>query len=253
MTPSVAVIQFPGSNCERETVRACTNQGISAQIIRWNCSEEEFNSYSAYILPGGFSYQDRVRCGVIAANLPIIDYLRKADQANKLILGICNGCQILAETGLIPNAKGSDSREVALTPNQLNNEQIGHICDWIYVKATQPQANRFLAAFDTTTPLPIPVNHGMGRFIFADETVIKNYPTLVYCTSEGTIETDFPTNPNGTQSNIAGIGNQKGNVFAMMPHPERAVETKQIPSWIESNTTSTGPWAPLFAALKDLS
>jgi len=258
----VAVIRFPGSNCERETLAALKANGLDTEMLQWNCSEDTFSQYDAYILPGGFAYQDRIRAGVIASKLPIMPLLQKANDAEKPILGICNGCQILAESGLIPDVAGKQEVEVALAPNQNKDTPIGFICDWTFVRIRNPNQNVFLKGFSNNPILPIPINHGEGRFIFKTnkETHFSDLAHLNYCSDKGDLSSSFPTNPNASTWNIAGIGNKRGNVLALMPHPERAAFLKQIPGWIQSPWTSQkqldgydgntkGPWAPLFQAL----
>ena len=229
----IAIIQFPGSNCERETKAAFELSPHQVDIVRWNISNEEFDSYDAYILPGGFSYQDRVRAGAISAKLPIIEQLKKADEAGKAILGICNGCQILAEAGLVP---GKENLELALGKNSLSDREIGFICDWVYVKVHNKDQNIFTKALSDSAVIPIPVNHGEGRFIFKESFNRDAVSHLKYCNQNGDIIDEFPVNPNGSQENIAGIGNIKGNVFAMMPHPERAAFEKQIPETVRRHS-----------------
>ena len=152
----IAVIQFPGSNCERETIAAFKDSAHTVEQIRWNCSAKTFHSFDAYILPGGFSYQDRVRAGAISAKLKIIDYLIAAAQSNKAILGICNGCQILAESGLIPNINSNKRIEIALGKNTADNRRVGFICDWVYVKASTPHQNIFTQSLTDSLVIPIP-------------------------------------------------------------------------------------------------
>ncbi len=261
----IAVIQFPGSNCEYETARSCRAAGLTADILPWNCDPQTFGRYAGYILPGGFSFQDRVRAGAIAAKLPIIQLLLDADSQGKPILGICNGCQILAETGLVPNTSGKNELEMALTPNRLGDEAIGFICDWVFVEVQRPEANLFTRLLKPGAALPIPINHGEGRFVISEKAAaqLSVVSVLHYCDSEGTVSPDFPVTRNGSWNGLAGVGNAKGNVFAMMPHPERATFLKQIPAWLPSTWADSklaaagqyalaagGPWFPLFQALK---
>ncbi len=258
----IGIIQFPGSNCERETRHAVTFYGMSADILRWTVSPNQFHDYDAYIIPGGFSFQDRVRAGVIAAKLPIMNEIVTAAQNKKPVLGICNGCQVLAESGLVPDTNNSQTIEMALAPNQKDQHSHGFVCDWVFVKPSQPEQNIFTALFEPDDVIPIPINHGEGRFVFQSTTPYP-FSTFHYCNAEGKQENSYPTNPNGTTANIAGIGNKSGNVFAMMPHPERAYLSRQIPSWIlgdwphkketffQTETNAPGPWEKLFIALKE--
>ena len=252
MSKKTAIIQFPGSNCERETqVAARLNQG-EADILRWNVSAEVFHQYDAYILAGGFSYQDRVRAGAISAKLPILQLLQEANTAQKPILGICNGCQILAEAGLIPDLSNDQKLDVALDKNMADTQYMGFICDWVFVRIQAPEQNVWTRCFKAGTILPIPVNHGEGRFVFSEncsEDSIQSLAHIQYCDPKGNAISKFPVNPNGSGLNIAGIGNKAGNVFAIMPHPERASFKKQVPEWVQSIDESCPTWAPFFEAI----
>jgi len=264
MTKKCAVIQFPGSNCEYETLKSLQASGIETELLRWNCTEADFSLYDAYVLPGGFSFQDRVRAGVVASKLPIMSFLRKAAADKKAILGICNGCQILAETGLVPDTAGEGALEMALAPNTKENKAHGFICDWVYVKIENPGKNIFTKAFSEDDVIPIQINHGEGNFKFHDNisTNFENTTVLSYVDSTGKVDSKYPINPNGATNNIAGLSNKNGNVLAMMPHPERASFLTQVPSYISSdwaikkrteplNRSLPGPWAPLFRSLKN--
>jgi len=258
----IAVIQFPGSNCEQETVQAIRAQNVQVDTVLWHCDKDRFFSYDAYVLPGGFSYQDRVRAGAIASKLSIIQFLQEANEMGRFILGICNGCQILAEAGFIPNIMGDSTVETVLAPNQIEDSRVGFICDWTYVKLFSTQQNKILDSLTTGMVLPIPINHGEGRFVFKghDESTLSDFSVLKYCTANGELDLSFPTNPNGSQFGIAGVGNKAGNVLAMMPHPERAAFLKQIPLSLECDWSKqregsemtfeeAGPWMPLFKGL----
>lgn len=265
LSHKIAVIQFPGSNCEYETQRAVQYYGLDCDILRWNASPETLRQYAGYVLPGGFSYQDRIRSGAIAARLPILNVLFEANQSGKLILGICNGCQILCETGLVPQSHSNKNQnviEVALTHNEINGQRIGFKCEWTFVKPSRPEKSVFTRYFDHSDVIPVPINHGEGRFVLSTsaEQVLPNLSVFQYCDSNGEVVTS--ANPNGTTDNIAGIANQNGNVFAMMPHPERASFLKQVPDWILSNWAADkstrlinreerGPWEKLFVAMRD--
>jgi phosphoribosylformylglycinamidine synthase subunit PurQ / glutaminase len=237
--PKVAVLQFPGSNCETETARALRIVGLAPEVFRWNKPAEALHDFDAYIIPGGFSYQDRVRAGVIAAKEPLLDTLAQEAENGKPILGICNGAQILLETGLLPGFHPGKV-EMALAHNYMTNHnkvvRRGHHCGWVNLKCnTKPDRTPFTRKSQLGEMVPITVSHGEGRFTSNDQTVLQslekeNLIVWQYCDNDGNLEAGLPTNPNGSYANIAGICNPRGNVVALMPHPERAFFLRQVPS-----------------------
>jgi phosphoribosylformylglycinamidine synthase I len=256
----VAIIQFPGSNCEYETLESLLSVHINADIVSWTTSEELLGEYAAFVLPGGFSFQDRVRAGVVSSKLPLMKSLLKYASEGRPILGICNGCQILAESGLVPDTKSTHQIEMALAPNMKNNEFYGFVCDWVYVRINNPGQNIFTKYFDENDVFPIQINHGEGNFRFSDEDRVfgENITYLQYCDKNGVI--NAKSNPNGAWLNIAGLSNRQGNVLAMMPHPERATFNYQIPAYLDHSCAEIkrnnpvqveGPWQKLFLALAD--
>lgn len=266
MLKKLAIIQFPGSNCEYETKDAASYYGFDADIVSWNTDASTLLKYDVFVLPGGFSFQDRVRAGAVSAKLPVIQTLKQVSAEGRPILGICNGCQILSETGLVPDLEGKGKIEIALAPNTKNDEAFGFLCEWVFVKVKNPKQNVFTRYFEESDVLPIPVNHGEGRFIISDEIDIfkEDIALIQYCNAAGELISTYPVNPNGTQHNIAAISNKKGNVLAIMPHPERASFLHQIPNTIDSDwclkkqaafsqgyKETSGPWEKLFISVKE--
>ena len=160
MSPaSVAVLQFPGVNCEAETVRALERVGLTAEVFRWKRPPNELRAFDAYVLPGGFSYQDRVRAGALAAKDPLVDVLAEAAARGAPVLGICNGAQVLVESGLVP---GGDTVELALARNRMPARS-GYYARWIYARI-EASSCVFTRHLTPGTVLPMPVAHGEGRF-----------------------------------------------------------------------------------------
>lgn len=259
--PVVGVVRFPGSNCEDESVRALERAGVAAHIVRWNEPPQRIREHAAYLLPGGFSYQDRVRAGAVAARLPVLDVLAERAAEGAPILGLCNGAQILAEAGLVPG----DGTIVgaALAPNRGDRHR-GYYTRWIHL-APGPAAERCLFTRGMTEAAPIPMAHAEGRFVaFGSEpaAALESAGALRYVGPQGEDPAPFPWNPNGSQAGIAGLTNAAGNVLALMPHPERAQILAQVPEHIEgawgerrrrargaAELEADGPGAIVFQAL----
>jgi len=237
MKIKIAVLYFPGNNCEEETRDRCLDVGMDSKIIRWN-SKENLSDFDGYIIPGGFSYEDRIRAGVIAAKEKIMDKVRDEIDKGKLLLGICNGAQILIETGLVPGLK--TKVEMAIAPN-TNPIVSGYYDAWITIKNLNKKSCAFNYNYDKNEIVKIPVAHGEGRFITKDKYLIKKLEKnkqiiFKYCDENGKIMDKYPTNPNGAIDNIAAISNKEGNVMALMPHPERASFNWQVPNAIKNNS-----------------
>ena len=235
MKPHIAVIMFPGTNCEGETARACEAVGMDATIIRWN-ENVKIQNFDGYILPGGFSYEDRVRAGVISAQDPIMKGIKIQANKGKVVLGICNGAQILVETGFIPGIE--DKVQMALAPN-VNPFVSGYYCSWVNVKVNRYKRTAFNQKLKHNQVVPMPVAHGEGRFITSDKKVLQklidnDQMVIRYCDKDGNDSDIFPDNPNGASVGIAGLCNEKGNVMALMPHPEKATWNRQVP-YFEGN------------------
>lgn len=227
----IAVILFPGTNCEEETLRVVNAVGMEGDIVRWNTSDD-ISSYDGFILPGGFSYEDRIRAGIIAAKDKIMSKIKEEAKKGKPVLGICNGAQILIETSIVPGFK--DRVQMALAPN-INPRINGYYCTWCNIAGCTSKSNAFNLAMKKGEILQIPVAHGEGRFATNERHLIRDLLAndqimFKYCDDTGNVIDKFPINPNGAMFNIAGILNKEGNVLAMMPHPERASWRMQIPT-----------------------
>jgi phosphoribosylformylglycinamidine synthase len=229
----VAVLQIPGVNCEYETARVLEAVGLGAAIVRFNEPSSSLASFEAFVLPGGFAYQDRIRAGAVAAKLPAVERIAQESESGKPLLGVCNGAQVLVEAGLVPGLhKGSV--ELALAPNRAPRRQ-GYLCRWVRVRAgVGPGAALWTSALDGDRVAPVPMAHGEGRFETADpavrERIEKEGLALFrYVDAEGKPAVRYPDDPNGAMLQAAGITNARGNVLALMPHPERASWLFQVP------------------------
>ncbi|MEY2559785.1 MAG: phosphoribosylformylglycinamidine synthase subunit PurQ / glutaminase [Verrucomicrobiota bacterium] len=208
-----AVIQFPGSNCDQDCLAALNGiSGLEAEYV-WH-KKTSLDGFDAIVLPGGFSYGDYLRCGAIARFSPIMPSVVEQARNGKLVIGICNGFQILCEIGLLPGAL-------------VRNRSLHFVCEMITTRV-EVADSAFTQGCAQGTLLRLPVAHGEGCF-FADEATLRELNErrqiiLRYTTADGRIEAS--ANPNGSVENIAGICNRDGNVFGLMPHPDRACEKR---------------------------
>lgn len=254
MGRSIAIIQFPGVNCEYETASAAEKAGLEAQIVRWNIDPEKIRRFDGYILPGGFSYEDRVRAGAIAACDDIVDVIQQEAEKGKPVVGICNGAQVLVEAGLVPG-RDPGNIEIALAPNR-GMGRTGYYCDWVFVKVTcEPGRCAITYNLEIDEVFPIPIAHSQGRFTSSNANCFESLDhadqlVLRYCKPDGGTPNGFPQDPNGSERHAAAICNPRGNVVAMMPHPERSAWLRQIPgdlpgAWSERRLRSQGRWGDL--------
>lgn len=196
------VVVFPGSNCDRDMQDALQNDLKQEVIMLWHKNKDlsMFSNDDCIILPGGFSYGDYLRCGAIARFSPMMQSVIEFANNGGKVMGVCNGFQILCESQLLPGIL-------------LRNANQQFICKNVYLKGV-----------GTTKALKIPIAHGEGRYYADDKTLdeleANNQVIYRYCDEQGAISAE--ANPNGAIRNIAGIRNAAGNVFGMMPHPERA-------------------------------
>ncbi len=206
------VVVFPGSNCDRDI--AMVTQGILDQPTRmiWH-QETDIDDIDVVVVPGGFSYGDYLRCGAIARFSPVMKSIVAHANTGKLVLGICNGFQVLTEVGLLPGAL-------------IRNRDLHFICDRVPVRVERNNSV-WTTGYQEQQVVNFPIAHGEGNY-YADDATLKylednNLILFRYCDDNGQINDD--SNPNGSCLNIAGITNEKGNVLGMMPHPERASDS----------------------------
>ncbi|MCM8773928.1 MAG: phosphoribosylformylglycinamidine synthase subunit PurQ [Candidatus Omnitrophica bacterium] len=210
MRVNFGVVVFPGSNCDQDcfyVIKDVLNQPVK---YIWH-EERDLENFDCIVLPGGFSYGDYLRTGAIARFSPIMSSLLEFANKGKLIIGICNGFQILLEAGLLPGA-------------MLRNRSLHFICKYVYVKVENTNTPYTLLCKKRIVKMPIAHNEGNYYIDEVGLAGLKNNAQIVlrYCSKKGEIVDDF--NPNGAISNIAGIVNKNGNVFGLMPHPERCCE-----------------------------
>ena len=205
-----SVIVFPGSNCDRDIAVALEKFKIKNQMV-WH-NETNLPKTDLVVLPGGFSYGDYLRTGCIASKSKIINDVLKHAKNGGLVLGICNGFQILIETGLLPGVL-------------LRNKRLRFISKTVFLKVINVD-NKFCLNYKSKNIIELPIAHNEGNY-FANKNLIKeledkNLIAFKYCDPDGNI--DENSNPNGSSKNIAGLLNNKKNILGMMPHPERLID-----------------------------
>jgi phosphoribosylformylglycinamidine synthase subunit PurQ / glutaminase len=196
-----AVVVFPGSNCDDDAVAAIRRVGDDQVDKVWH-QQRDLSDYDAIVLPGGFSYGDYLRSGAIARFSPAMQGVREAAEQGKLVLGICNGFQVLTEAGLLPGAL-------------LRNAHLQFRCEMVRLTVCNNDSP-FTRAYRIGETISVPIAHGEGRY-YADPEDLERLE------KEQRIAFAYADNPNGSARSIAGILNRRGNVLGMMPHPERAV------------------------------
>jgi phosphoribosylformylglycinamidine synthase len=208
-----AVIQFPGSNCDQDCLAAINSiEGLRAEYV-WH-KETALRGFDAIVLPGGFAYGDYLRCGAIARFSPIMQAVIDEAGAGKLVLGTCNGFQVLCEAGLLPGAL-------------VRNRSLRFVCDLVTTRV-EVADSPFTNCCAEGELLRLPIAHGEGCYFTDAETLadLKKHRQIIlrYADREGRVVPE--ANPNGSLENIAGICNSERNVFGLMPHPDRATDER---------------------------
>jgi phosphoribosylformylglycinamidine synthase subunit PurQ / glutaminase len=238
--PKVIVLRTAGTNCDKETAFAFQTAGANAEVLHINefiSRKKTFDSCKILAIPGGFSYGDDIASGKVFANELIYklrDSVEKFIKNGKLIIGICNGFQVLVKTGLLPHS--------TLTFNDSGKFEDR----WVYLKNINRGNCIFTRGIDT---IYLPVAHGEGKFVTDKQTLKelkKNNEIVFKYVDIGGKEAGYPWNPNGAMENIAGICNKEGNVFGMMPHPERFIFKYHHPRWQREKLSAEGDGIKIF-------
>jgi phosphoribosylformylglycinamidine synthase len=206
-----AVIVFPGSNCDRDVEVALTQSMGQQPVMVWH-REDDFPAVDLIVVPGGFSYGDYLRAGAMAANSPAMAETKRRADAGVAVLGICNGFQILAETGLLPGVL-------------IRNVSLRFICRDVFLRVEESRPP-FTGKYHSGQVIRIPIAHHDGNYYADDETLarLEKDGRIVFRYVDETGDPIDDANPNGSTANIAGIVNAAGNVLGMMPHPERLAD-----------------------------
>lgn len=251
----VIVLRTAGTNCDKETAFAFEEAGAKTELVHINqlsADERRLADYQILAIPGGFSYGDDIASGKILANelkYRIEDDIQKFIKDGKLIIGICNGFQILVKSGLLPNISGDfKTMEATLTLNDSAKFEDR----WVYLKKSKVKSknSKCIWTTDLKETIYLPVAHGEGKFIPRDKKILeylKNKGMIVfeYVDADGRSK-GYPCNPNGSVDNIAGICDSTGRIFGLMPHPERHISFLQHPRWTRSSRKGTGDGFAIF-------
>lgn len=244
-TAKVLILRSPGTNCDNETAFAFQLAGAVTGLYHINRLIDKtviLADYQILAIPGGFSYGDDIAGGKIQANeikARLDEDIKRFIENGGLILGICNGFQVLAKTGYLsaPSMAGRQAFTLA------NNDSGRFECRWIHMLANPKSNCVFIQGIEK---MYLPVAHGEGKVIADPEVISGLNIALRYCDENGEINANYPVNPNGSMDNIAGIADATGRVFALMPHPERYIRNTQHPAWTRTGTKNFSDGLPIF-------
>jgi phosphoribosylformylglycinamidine synthase I len=240
------ILRAPGTNCDLETSFAFEQAGAevsSAHVNELVRKDKRLTDYQILVFPGGFTYGDDISAGKILANeikLKLGEDIQGFVGGGGLILGICNGFQVLVKAGILPQSDDT-GQKLTLT----NNDSSRFECRWVYLKVDKQSPCVFTKGIDS---LYLPIAHGEGK-VMAETKVLSGLKVVLrYADKEGNISADYPDNPNGSADSIAGICDSSGRIFALMPHPERFLRWTQHPRWFREKARE---WGDGFAIFKN--
>jgi phosphoribosylformylglycinamidine synthase I len=239
------ILRAPGTNCDVETVFAFEQAGSiveSAHINELVCREKLLSNYQIMVIPGGFTYGDDISAGKILANelrLKLGEDIQRFVNDGRLILGICNGFQVLVKARILPRLGDEKSQPLTLASNDSGKFE----CCWVYLKVNRTSPCVFTRGIST---MYLPVAHGEGKVVTELEIGDELNVVLYYADQTGNIRAGYPHNPNGSMNNIAGICDASGRVLALMPHPERFVRWTQHPRWVREPPRDCGDGLQIF-------
>lgn len=251
--PKICILKTAGTNCDKETAFAFSRVDADPEFVHINelvARSKNLGDYHILAIPGGFSYGDDLGAGKILANelrFKLANDLKKFMEQGKLIIGICNGFQILVKSGLLPGNPGL-RQEVSLIINDSGKFEDR----WAYLKSEKLKAKSEKCVWTKNLPVVIylPVAHGEGKFIAQDKEVLEKLEengqiVFQYCKENGDFG-GYPDNPNGSINNIAGICDESGHIFGLMPHPERHIDSTQHPRWKKNTASQEGDGLRIF-------
>ena len=242
---NVLVLRGPGSNCDQETVFAFQQAGATASLCHINQlirHERRLSDYQVFVIPGGFTYGDDIAAGRILGNelkVKLGEDIKVFVDNGGLILGICNGFQVMTKAGILPEMSKSDAPPLTLT----NNDSGRFECRWVHLLINKKSPCVFTQGLDN---IYLPIAHGEGKLV-TDMRGLRELNAVLYYTDEaGDRMAGYPHNPNGSMDNIAGVCDSTGRIFALMPHPERHIRFTQHPQWTRKKPKEHGDGFAIF-------
>jgi phosphoribosylformylglycinamidine synthase I len=239
------ILRAPGTNCDVETAFALEQAGSLVDLAHVNQlvrRDKSLSHYQLLVIPGGFTYGDDISGGKILANelrLKLGEEIQRFADRGGLILGICNGFQVLVKAGILPQVVGGERQRLTLASNDSNKFE----CRWVYLRVNQKSPCIFTRGMST---MYLPVAHGEGKVMAEAETLDKLNVVVRYTDKKGDVQAGYPCNPNGSVDNIAGICDASGRIFALMPHPERFIHWNQHPRWTREVPREWGDGLGIF-------
>jgi len=242
---NVLVLRGPGTNCDQETAYAFQQAGAVTSICHINAlirHERRLVDYQVLVIPGGFAYGDDIAAGKVLANelkLKLGEDIQLFVNNGGLILGICNGFQVMAKAGILPDIRQPNGPSLTLGFNDSGRFE----CRWVHLVVEKKSPCVFTQGVDN---LYLPVAHGEGKVI-TDMRGLREINAALYYTDEsGNMQAGYPDNPNGSMNNIAGVCDPTGRIFALMPHPERHIRFQQHPQWTRKKSKEYGDGFIIF-------
>jgi phosphoribosylformylglycinamidine synthase I len=242
---NVIVLRGPGTNCDGETAYAFQQVGAVPSLVHVNQlirRERRLSDYQILVIPGGFTYGDDIAAGRVLANelkVKLGEDILQFVTHGGLILGICNGFQVMVKAGILPDIRNPESARMTLA----NNDSGKFECRWTHLRVEKKSPCVFTQGMDS---LYLPVAHGEGKVVTDLRGLREINAALYYADPNGNVQAGYPHNPNGSMSNIAGVCDPTGRIFALMPHPERHIRFTQHPQWTRRKPKDFGDGLPIF-------
>jgi len=233
------ILSAPGTNCDAETAFAFQQAGASVSLVHVHQlirREQQLSDYQIMVIPGGFTYGDDISAGKVLANelrLRLGEDIQRLIENGGLILGICNGFQVLVKAGILPGVASGDLPLLTLGANDSGRFE----CRWVHLGVNKQRPCVFTRGIDS---MELPVAHGEGKVVVTPEALPHLNVVLYYTDEHGNTNAGYPHNPNGSVANIAGICDASGRIFALMPHPERYIRGTQHPQWTRQGARQYG-------------